>query len=120
MNFRTAWIRTVLTGGVSYEDWTFGLTQTAQLTSAPLAETGGQTDLSTYLTTLSASYAFNSRVSTDLSLNQSVNQVSGFQNSWDWNTLDWLNYDFWPRLNAGLGVGAGYVLVQANNFAPTS
>ena len=110
----------VLTGGVSYEDWTFGLTQTAQLTSAPLAETGGQTDLSTYLTTLSASYAFNSRVSTDLSLNQSVNQVSGFQNSWDWNTLDWLNYEFWPRLNAGLGVGAGYVLVQANNLAPTS
>jgi hypothetical protein len=109
-----------LTGGVTYEAWTFGLSQTVQLTSAPLAETGAQTDQSSYSTSLTASYIFNSRVTTDLSVNQAINLISGFQNSYDWNTLDWLNYEFWPRLNAGIGAGVGYVLVGANGQSGSS
>ncbi len=53
-------------------------------------------------------------MTTDLSLNQNIMLVSGFENSYDWNTVDWLNYQFWPRLNAGLGAGGGYVLIEGN------
>jgi hypothetical protein len=53
-------------------------------------------------------------------VNQAINLISGFQNSYDWNTLDWLNYEFWPRLNAGIGAGVGYVLVGSNGQSGTS
>lgn len=109
-----------LIGSVSYEAWTFGLSQIVQLTSQPLAQTGSQTGQSTYSTTLSANYAFNSRWTTDLSLYQDINLISGFQNSYDWGTMDWLNYVFNSRLNAGLGAGAGYVLLNSNSQSNTN
>jgi hypothetical protein len=103
-----------LTGDLLYEAWKFGLNHSTEITSAPMAETGEQTDQTTHSTTLSASRALNSQMSLDLGLNQTINLVSGFNNSYDWSTLDWLNYEFWPRLNAGIGAGGGYVLVQNN------
>ena len=103
-----------LTGGIDYEAWRLGLSHSTQITSEPMVQTAEQTDTETHSTTLSASRALNSKISTDLALNQTIMLVSGFNNSYDWNTLDWLNYEFWPRLNAGIGVGGGYVLVQSN------
>ncbi len=49
-----------LTWGTSYEDWQLGLTQTYATASAPLVETGAQTDTESYVTGLTASYRFNS------------------------------------------------------------
>jgi len=103
-----------LTGGLEYEAWHFGLSHGTQITSAPTVETGTQTDTSTHTTSLSASRALNSSFSTDLAINQTVTVVSGFQDSYDWNTMDWVNYKFWPRLNAGIGAGGGYVLVESD------
>jgi len=103
-----------LTGGVNYDAWRFGLSHNTQITSAPTIETGAQTDQTTHSTSLTATRALTDNMSTDLSLNQNITLVSGFQDSYDWNTMDWLNYQFWPRLNAGIGVGGGYVLIEGN------
>jgi hypothetical protein len=37
-----------------------------------------------------------------------TNQLENLANSKSWSTLEWLNYQFWPRFNAGLGAGFGY------------
>lgn len=106
-----------LTGGFAYEDWKYTLSHSSQFTSDPTVETGTQTTQSTHSTSFGASHALNSQVSADLGLSQQINLVSGLDNSYDWSTMDWLNYEFWPRMNAGLGLGGGYVLVQANGQA---
>jgi hypothetical protein len=101
-----------LNGWTAYEDWTFGLSQTYSRSSGSLAQTGTQTEQEAFGTALSSSYRFNSKVSADLSLSQSFQSADQFQSYRQWSTMDYLNYQFWPRFNAGLGVGAGYVDVD--------
>jgi predicted porin len=101
-----------LAGGTSYEDWTFGLSQGFTLSSDPLVETATQTSQKTFSTAIKASYQFNSKMSTDLGVSQNIISADQFTSSREWSTLDWLNYEFWPRLNAGVGVGLGYDDVQ--------
>jgi hypothetical protein len=103
-----------LNGGFQYEAWKFSLSHSSQLSSAPTVEAGGQTDQDTHSTTFGASRILNSVLSTDLGFNQQIDIISGRQNSYDWSSVDWINYQFWPRLNAGLGAGAGYVLIEGN------
>lgn len=127
-----------LTWGTTYEDWTFGLSQSYVSSSEPLIETGTQTEEQTLLTGLTASYRFSSQLWTDLSVEQrivtakktsNVEQQSSldwlnhqidlalqqrtgppeFSDYGQWSTLDWLNYEFWQRLDAGVGVSFGYV-----------
>jgi hypothetical protein len=101
-----------LTGGTSYEDWTLGLSQGFTLSSDPLVETATQTSQETYSTAINASYQFNNKMSADLGLGQNIISADQFNSSREWSTLDWLNYQFWPRLDAGVGMGLGYVNVQ--------
>lgn len=101
-----------LTGGFAYEDWKFGLSQTAGDSTSPLVATGTPTDQTGYGTSLSASHPLTSKMSADLGLNQNITLVSGYDDSYDWSTLDWLNYQFWSRLNIGVGAGGGYVVIQ--------
>lgn len=111
-----------LTGGTAYADWLFGFSQSYVASSSPQAETGTQTEEETYSTALTASYAFNSKLSLDMSINQnldfvdipliSTNFASNSQDTYTWSTMEWLNYEFWPRLNAGIGAGFGYVNVN--------
>ena len=101
-----------LTGGTSYEDWTLGLSQNVSLTSDPMVETATQTDQQSYTTDVKASYLINSKLFTDLGLNQHIISADQFNSSREWSTLDWLNYQFWPRMSAGVGVGFGYVNVE--------
>ena len=101
-----------LTGGTQLNDWTFGLTQNFLYTTQPTAETGTQNEQQSYSTALSASCLLNSKMSADFGLNQNLQFTEGFQNSRDWSTLDWLNYQFWPRLTAGVGAGLGFVNVD--------
>jgi hypothetical protein len=103
-----------LTGGTTYADWTFGFSQNFTYTSSPQVQTGTQTDQQTYTTSLSASRSLNSKMSVDLGINQDLNFPSDFQSTLEWSTMDWLNYEFWPRLNVGVGAGAGYVDTSPN------
>lgn len=102
-----------LTGAVERNDWRFGLSQSYVSFSAPLVETGTQTDQETYTTALSASHSLGSKMSVDLNLNQEYLNAQSFSSHWEWSTLEWLNYQFAPRLDAGLGLGGGYVDVHA-------
>ncbi len=111
-----------LVGNTSYGDWIFGLSQSISSSSSPLSETGTQTDQQAYNTILTASYFFNDRLSTDLEAEQDLNYVTdpfgattnnvnaNSQGTKQWSSLDWLNYTFWARFNAGIGAGAGYVI----------
>ena len=109
-----------LSWGTSYEDWVVGFSQGYARSDSPSVETGTQTDQETYSTALNASYQFNDKISLNMGLSQnlsyvgnggsSTNLFGSFSSSKAWSTMEWLNYQFWPRLNAGIGVGAGYTI----------
>ena len=107
--------KVMLTGGTTYEDWVFGLSQSYIAASAPLVETGTQTDTESWLTGLKATYRFNSKMTMDLAVNQNIVSAQNFTSYREWSTLDWLNYQFQPRLEAGLGVGFGYVSMDSGS-----
>jgi hypothetical protein len=109
-----------LIGGVDYDDWRFGVSQTAVYSSAPTVATAAQTDQSGYGTSFTASRPLTSNLTANLGLNQSIALVSGFEDTYDWSTLDGVDYQFWPRLTAGIGVGAGYTLVENNTLVQNS
>ena len=97
-----------LTWGGAYNSWVFGVSQSYAASSAPTIQTGTQTSQENYLTAVSASYNFNSKMSMDLAANQNFNFADQLESYREWSTLDWLNYQFWPRLGVAAGVGLGY------------
>jgi hypothetical protein len=105
----------ILTGGTTYQDWILGLTQSYISSSTPLVETGTQTDQQSWLTALTASYRFNSKMTMDLALDQNIVSADTFTSYQEWSTLDWLNYEFWPRLDASLGASFGFVNVDSGS-----
>jgi hypothetical protein len=104
-----------LTGGTAYEDWVLGLSQAYSIASAPLVETGTQTELETFSTALTGSYRFNSKMWADLALNQSFVSAESFTGYREWSTTDWLNYQYAPALTVAAGVALGYVDVDAGS-----
>jgi hypothetical protein len=104
-----------LNWGTSYEDWIFGVNQTYATSSAPLVQTGTQTSTDDYTTALSASYRFNSLWSIDASVDQSITSAEGFSSSKSWSTLEYLNYQFFPRLTGSVGGGFGYDSVEGGS-----
>jgi hypothetical protein len=109
-----------LNGATAYEDWLLGLTQTWNLSSAPLAQTAAQTETEDFNTGATASYIINNHFSTDLGVNQDFNYVTGIQDSKTWSTMDWLNYSFWKRLAIGIGAGAGYTSLSPDGNSGSS
>ncbi len=105
----------VLTGGTAYENWILGLSQSYVSSTAPLVETGGQTSQETFSTAVNASYRFNQEMLLELAAYQNFVFPENFTSSREWSTLDWLDYQFWPRFNAAIGVGFGYVDVSAGS-----
>jgi hypothetical protein len=109
-----------LSWGASYEDWVLGFSQGYTLSTTPLIETGAQTEQESYSTAIHASYQFNTKISLDMGLSQNLNYVGNggsstnlfgnLANSKAWSTMEWLNYQFWPRFSAGIGVGGGYTI----------
>ena len=97
-----------LTGGTTYESWVFRLSQSYTDSSSPEVETATQTSTKTYSTAIDASYTINSKMSLDLNVSQNLVSADQFQSYREWSTLDWLNYQFWARLNIAVGIGLGY------------
>ena len=97
-----------LVGGTTYNDWVLGLIQGYSDISALSAMTASQTRTETFNTALNGSYTMNSKMSLDLALNQNFVSADQFSSYNEWSTMNWLNYQFWPRLNAALGAGGGY------------
>jgi hypothetical protein len=103
-----------LAGGTVFRDWTFGFSQSYASSSQPLIETGAQTDLEVFSTSLSARYPMNSVLTLDLGASQTFSYVDqtvageALTDSKTWLTQDWLDYQFAPKISAGVGVGFGY------------
>lgn len=97
-----------LTGGTSYGSWVLGLSQSYTKSALPQVETGTQTHQESYVTALNGTYTINSKMSLDLAVNQTFYSAEQFQSYREWSTLNWLNYQFWPRFSVALGVGVGY------------
>lgn len=103
-----------LAGGASYEDWTFGLSQSYASYSDPIIETASQLNQQTFATGLSAIRQLGSQTSLQLGASQNfrfLDQIGAAQqlsDSRNWSTMDWFNYQFWSRLGAGVGIGFGY------------
>ncbi|MEI6083187.1 MAG: outer membrane beta-barrel protein [Verrucomicrobiota bacterium] len=104
-----------LTGGATYDDWAFGLSQNYSHTVEPLVETGAQTSQDTYSTAVTATHQLSQKMLLELAANQEFTFPDGFTETREWSTLDWLNYQFWPRFSAALGAGAGYSDVDVGN-----
>jgi hypothetical protein len=105
----------VLTGATAYEDWVLGLSQSYRYSSDPQAETGEQTSQDTYSTALSASCQLSRQLSLALAVYQDFTFPKDFTESREWSTVDWLDYQFWPRFTAGIGVGFGYTDVNVGD-----
>ena len=97
-----------LVGGAGYTDWVLGLKQTFSDVSAVTATTAGQTRTKDYNTGLTGAYTMNSKMSLDLAANQDIVSADQLASYNEWSTMNWLNYQFWPRLNAAVGAGGGY------------
>ncbi|HKW30131.1 MAG TPA: hypothetical protein VJT54_12405 [Verrucomicrobiae bacterium] len=97
-----------LTGGASFGSWVLGLSQSYTKSAVPQVETATQTHQENYATALNGTYTINSKMSLDLAVDQNFSFADQFQSYREWSTLEWLNYQFWPRFNAALGVGLGY------------
>lgn len=102
--------------GTTWADWFLTASQGYSYSDDPETETAGQSEQQTYTTAVNAIYHFNDKLSTAIGLNQtfndfgqsSTNLLLGLGNSRSWSTLDWLNDQIWPMLNAGIGIGLGY------------
>ena len=101
-----------LNGGLEYGSWKWGFSQDSSYSTSPLVESGGETTSWNHSTGVNATRILTSNISADFSLSQNINLVDGVQNSFDWSTSEWLNYQFWARLSAGIGVSAGYVMIE--------
>jgi len=103
-----------LNGASTYNRWNVGFSQSYTTSSQPLVETGSQTDQEMFLTALNATYQINSALSLELGASQDFNfvdqtvQGSALTDSRIWSTMDWLNYQFSPKLGAAIGVGFTY------------
>ncbi len=104
-----------LSGGTTYNDWNFGLSQNCAITSDSQVQTGTQTDQETYTTGLHAGHQLNTALSLELGVNQNLLFAQNFESYRDWSTLDWLTYHWGPSLTTGLGVGFGYTDVDTGN-----
>jgi len=98
-----------LHGAASYGDWSFNLQQSYGKTTEPLVETGEQTEEDTYLTSLMASWAMNSKLNLQIGLSQNFLDAGNFQSLKEWTTPEWLDYRITTGFSMGLGVTLGYV-----------
>ncbi|MGB7768511.1 MAG: hypothetical protein WBN22_06620 [Verrucomicrobiia bacterium] len=97
-----------LTGGTAYGSWVLGLSQSYTKSAVPQVETGTQTHQEIYATALNGAYTVNNKMSLDLAVSQTLYSAQQFQSYREWSTLNWLNYQFWPRFSVALGMGVGY------------
>ncbi len=113
-----------LTGGTRYENLIFKLEQAYNSSTTPLRETASQTGREMYTTT----FRFYDPFSSEMALESEVHQNFQFlepsdvtaatvgqplqQNSREWSTLNWLNYQPWAGANFAIGPGIGHIAVD--------
>jgi hypothetical protein len=102
-------------GGTTYNDWAFTLSQGYTSSSQSLIETGRQTDQENFETSIGASHYLNSKLMLQLGVNQSFRSADSLNSSRSWSTMNWLNYQIAPRLSIGAGLGGGFEDVKVGS-----
>jgi hypothetical protein len=97
-----------LTGGTVYGSWVLGLSQSYTKSAVPQVETATQIHQDAYTTALDGTYTINSKLSLDLAANQNFVFAEQAQSYREWLVSGWLNYHFWTRFSAAVGIGLGY------------
>jgi hypothetical protein len=110
----------LLSGQTTYEDWAFNLSQSYTKSDSTLAETGAQTGQEQYDTEFGVQRVLNDKFFAQFGVSQVFNFIAGQQDSYNWSTLEWLNYEVNPRLIFGAGVGGGYVDISSETTSPSN
>jgi hypothetical protein len=97
-----------VTGAWMMQDWAMQFSENYGQSSPLLIETGGQTPQRTWATQLNASRSFGSTLAfqATASLNERYGDI--FPDTREWTTMNWLTLRFTPKIESGLGLGAGY------------
>jgi hypothetical protein len=110
--------RVVLKGGATNSNWILDFSQSYIDTTQPLVETGTQVEQVAYLTALNADCQLNSHLSLQLGLNQNIRFAQELTTLHEWDTSDWLNYQFERQFGAAIGLTGGYDEVGIGSDMP--
>jgi len=118
-NFRdTTDQHVALKGGTTYGDWTLSLVQSYINTTDPLVETGTQVEQDVYATALNAAWQMNSHLSLQLGLDQNFRAAQVLSDLYEWETSDWIDYQFERQLGVAIGVIGGYDELSVGSDMP--
>jgi hypothetical protein len=98
-----------------YDKWAFTLSHHYTHTFQPTIETATQTKTDSNVTGLAAHYAYSEKTSFDLSASQWIQDSEDFSSYIQWSTMDWVDYKVHEKTSLGVGVGGGYVDVDAGS-----
>jgi len=101
-----------LNGATVYDNWTLSFAQNFNRSSQTLIETGGQTKVDQYGTSFNALARIDSHLALESAATQSLTYTTDFNDSKDWALLEWLHFQYSPRLDTALGAGPGYVEIN--------
>jgi hypothetical protein len=107
-----------LQGLTTNGEWTLGLTQNYVQINQTLQETGTQTEQQLYATVFNAALQLGTKTSLEFDFDQTFRFLDSealVSSLREWKTTDWLNYQFYPQLSAGLGVAGGYDQLSINS-----
>lgn len=104
-----------INGSIPREDWVFGASAGFNSSETSQIETAEQTKQDDFGLGLSGVYGGQRRMTLELGINQDISLSDGFNDSYSWTTMNWLNYVVTPTTTAGLGVGGGYTMLSAGD-----
>ena len=97
-----------LSGTETYEDWTFGLSDSYSFSDTPIVQTGQQTEEEANSLSLSISRPLGQDFLTAFGLSQSAVLASQFNNVYSYSGSGSLNYILNPKVMIGADVGVSY------------
>jgi hypothetical protein len=113
-----------LSTGRSYENWTWGFSQSYSTSSQILAETGRQTNQENWVSALQASYVLGDRTNLSASVQRGVRDAAPTVAATSlWTGSDWvqwsgsvgLQYALTSRINVGVSMRGGYDQIDGGN-----
>lgn len=103
-----------LVGNTSYDDWSFGFSQSYATSDSILEQTQTQTEQQSYNTVFTANRQLGSQLSAQFGVNQSIGTTAenGANQDVDaWSGSAGLNYQFWSRFGMGITASGGVDLI---------
>ncbi len=92
--------------------WTLQFSQGYVFSSQPLVETGRQTTVEDFNTSVDISVRLSQKVTIETINSQDLRYSVGFPNTKEWSSLEWLHYQLIPHLDTALGGSVGFIGVS--------